>query len=153
LQRKRVILPPFIVAWREGAMIILMSASSIVLTALQATINAPTEAFRGCLRQAAAKASTEKVGGDGIEAYLRNACGTEMQTLKSAVVAFRIKNGMAKKAASEDADMTVDDYLASPVDKYKYMAQMSAPAAKAEPAKAATPAVIPASVSSQPPKP
>src|SRR3954463_1924403 len=99
-------------------MIVLLAASSIVLTALQATINAPTDAFRNCLRQAAAKATSEKVGGDAIEAYLRNACSAEMQTLKGAVVAFRMKNGMAKKAASSDADMTVDDYLSSPVDNY-----------------------------------
>jgi hypothetical protein len=152
-QRKRVIVPPFIVAWREGAMIVLIGATSIVLTALQASINAPTDAFRNCLRQAAAKATTEKVGADAIDAYLRNACSSEMQTLKSAVVAFRIKNGMAKKAASSDAEMTVDDYVATPVDKYKYLATMDAAPPKADPAKAATPPVTPASVSSQPPKP
>jgi hypothetical protein len=134
-------------------MIVLMSASSIVLTALQASINAPTDTFRGCLRQAVAKATAEKVGGDAIEAYLRDACSAQMQTLKSAVVAFRVKNGMAKKAASSDADMTVDDYVASPVDNYKYMVSMNTPAGKPEPAKSATPAATPASVSSQPPKP
>src|SRR5256885_3693711 len=132
-------------------MIVLLAASSIVLTALQASINAPTDAFRGCLRQAVAKATSEKVGGDAIEAYLRNACGAEMQTLKSAVVAFRVKNGMTKKAASSDADMTVDDYIGTPVDNYKYIATMNAPAAK--PAPAATPAATPASISSPPPKP
>jgi hypothetical protein len=132
-------------------MIVLLAASSIVLTALQASINAPTDAFRGCLRQAVAKATSEKVGGDAIEAYLRNACGAEMQTLKNAVVAFRMKNGMAKKAASSDADMTVDDYIGTPVDNYKYMATMNAPAAKPAPAPA-QPAATPASVSSPPPK-
>jgi hypothetical protein len=130
-----------------------MSASSIVLTALQASINAPTDTFRTCLRQAVAKATTEKVGGDAIEGYLRNACSAQMQTLKNAVVVFRMKNGMAKKAASSDADMTVDDYVASPVDNYKYMVSVNTPPAKPEPAKAATPAATPASVSSQPPKP
>src|SRR5256885_10486897 len=134
-------------------MIVLLAASSIVLSALQASISAPTDAFRGCLRQAVAKATSEKVGGDAIEAYLRNACSAEMQTLKNAVVAFRIKNGMAKKAAIGDAEMTVDDYVATPVDKYKYLATMDAAPPKADPARAATPAVTPASVRSQPPKP
>jgi hypothetical protein len=96
-------------------MIVLIGASSIILTALQVSINAPTDAFRGCLRQASAKATSEKVGGDAIEAYLRNACGAEMQTLKNAVIAFRVKNGMAKKTAIGDAEMTVDDYVATPV--------------------------------------
>ena len=45
-----------------------------------------------------------------------------MQSLKTAVVAFRVKNGMARKAAADDAEMTVDDYVATPVDNYKFMA-------------------------------
>ena len=48
-------------------MIALLVASAINLTALQASIAAPTTAFRGCLRDAAAKAKGEKVGGDAIE--------------------------------------------------------------------------------------
>lgn len=134
-------------------MIVLISASSIVLAALQASISAPTDAFRGCLRQAATKATNEKVGGDAIEAYLRAACSTQMQTLKSAVIAFRIKNGMAKKAAADDAEMTVDDYVSTPADNYKFLATMNAPAAAKPATSAATPAATPASVSSQPPRP
>ncbi len=128
-------------------MIGLLGASAIMLAGLQATITAPTEAFRGCLREAVSKASSDKVAGDAIEAYLRDACGVQMAALKSAVIAFRIKNGMARKAAADDADMTVDDYVATPADNYKYLAEMKA--AKPSP----TPAATPASVPSQPPKP
>jgi hypothetical protein len=133
-------------------MIALLSASAITLTALQAVINAPRDAFRACLKAGAEKASTEKVSGDGIEAYLKSACGVQMQSLKGAVIGFRIKNGMSRKAAVDDADMTVDDYLSSPVDNYKFMAQQNAPA-KAAPASSPTQAPTPASVSTQPPKP
>ena len=136
-------------------MIALLIASAINLTALQATISAPTSAFRGCLREAAAKAKNEKVTGDAIEAYLRNACTAQMGTLKEALIAFRLKNGMARKAAISDADMTVDDYVATPADNYKFMADMdkpkSAPAVPA--ASAATPAPTPAAAPTQPPKP
>jgi arginine deiminase len=136
-------------------MIALLGASAITLTALQATINAPTDAFRGCLKEAVAKAKTEKVGGDAIEAYLLNACTVQMQSLKTAVIAFRTKNGMARKAAADDAEMTVEDYVASPVDNYKFMVDYegknkpAAPAAApaASPTAAATPAA-----SQQPPK-
>ena len=107
-------------------MIALLGASAITLTVLQATINAPTNAFRACLRDASTRASSEKVGADAIEDYLKNSCGAQMQSLKSAVIAFRVKNGMARKAATDDAEMTVDDYLASPVDKYKFMAGLDA---------------------------
>ena len=132
-------------------MIALVMASAINLAALQAAIAAPTSSFRGCLREAAAKAEKEKVAGDAIEEYLRNACTVQQGTLKGALVAFRMKNGMGKKAAADDAEMTVDDYIATPVDNYKFMVDFNAKnaAAQSAPAKpAATPAASP-----QPPKP
>ena len=131
-------------------MIIFVAASAISLVASQATIAAPTNAFRACLREAATKAKGEKVAGDAIEAYLKNACTAQMGTLKDAVIGFRMKNGMSRKAAASDAEMTVDDYVASPADNYKFMAQQDAP--KAAPATTTAPAPIPASVT-QPPKP
>lgn len=127
-------------------MMILLSASAITLAALQASINAPTEAFRGCLREASAKATSENVGPDAIENYLRGACTVQAQSLKSALVAFRLKNGMAKKAAAEDAAMTVDDYVATPVDKYRFMAARNAPAV----ARAAAPATATAQAAPPP---
>lgn len=129
-------------------MIALVGASAIVLAALQASISAPTDAFRGCLRDAAGKAKSDKVGGDAIENYLKTACSVQMGTLKTAVIAFRMKNGMSKKAAADDADMTVDDYVSTPADNYRFMANLNAPKAAAPAAPAATPAAV-----TQPPKP
>ena len=103
-------------------MIGLMIALAINLAALQASIAAPTDAFRSCLREAASKAKSEKVPGDGIEAYLRSACTAQEATLKGALVAFRVKNGMTHKAALDDAQMTVDDYISTPADNYKFTA-------------------------------
>ena len=133
-------------------MIAFIVASAINLTALQASIAAPTTAFRSCLREAAVKAKYDKVTGDGIEAYLRNACTAPMGSLKEALIAFRMKNGMTRKAAASDAEMTVDDYVATPADNYKFMADMDK---KASPpaTSGATPAPIPAAATSQPPKP
>ena len=127
-------------------MIALLGASAITLATLQASINAPTEAFRGCLRESSEKANKEKVGADAIDAYLRNACTVQLGSLKTAVVAFRTKNGMTKKAAAEDADMTVDDYVATSVDKYQFNVQLNTP--KPAPATAAQATPAPA----QPPK-
>ena len=134
-------------------MIAFIVASAINLTALQASIAAPTEAFRSCLREAAVKAKNDKVTGDGIEAYLRNACTAPMGSLKEALIAFRIKNGMTRKEAASDAQMTVDDYVSTPADNYKFMANMDAPKPAAPGAAKVTPAPTPASVTSQPPKP
>ena len=66
-------------------MIVLLAASSITLTALQASINAPREAFRSCLKEATAKASNEKVSSDAYGAYVRAACSGEL----GAIVAGR----------------------------------------------------------------
>ena len=131
-------------------MIALIGASAIFFTALQASINAPTEAFRGCLKAAAAKATSSKVAADGIEDFFKTECSAQMASLKSAVVAFRVKNGMARKAAVEDATMTAEDYMAAPVDRYRFMAEMNANAAKSQaaaPASAATPASAPTEAS------
>ena len=136
-------------------MIALLFASALNLAGHQAAISAPTDVFRGCLREAAAKAEKDKVSGDAVEEYLRTACTVQMGTLKSALVAFRMKNGMGKKAAADDAEMTVDDYVATPVDNYKFMVDFNAKNAAAQ-AAAAKPAAKPAATpaaSPQPPKP
>ena len=149
-------------------MIILLGASAIVLSAMQASIEAPTSAFRGCLHTAVDKAKADKVTGDAIEAYLRNTCSSEMSTLKDALIGFRMKNGMTRKAAASDADMTVDDYVSTPVDNYKFTMKSAAvattaptaPAAAAQAAASAlkpanpapTPASAPASPATQPQK-
>lgn len=140
-------------------MIALLGASAIVLAASQAAITAPTDAFRNCLHEATDKATKDKVAGDAFEAYARNACSVQMGSLKSAVVAFRVKNGMGKKAAGDDADMTVDDYVATSVDKYQFFASQNAakPAPPAAPAATPAPATPPAqatpAAATQPPRP
>lgn len=132
-------------------MIALIGASAIALMALQASISAPTSAFRGCLHDAAAKATNDKVSGDTIEDYLRTACTVQMGSLREALVAFRMKNGMSKKAASDDARMTIDDYVSTPADNYKFMASQNEPAPPAKPTPSPTPASAPAApAASQP---
>jgi hypothetical protein len=125
-------------------MIALIGASVIYFTALQASINAPTEAFRGCLKAAVTKATNAKVAPDGIEDFFKTECSAQMDSLKNAVVAFRVKNGMARKTAVEDANMTVEDYMVGPADRYRFMAEMNAGAAKSQtPAAAPAPAPAP----------
>src|SRR5690348_5499326 len=123
----------------------LLGASALALVALQASIAAPTKDFRGCLHDAAAKATSDKVAADTIDDYLRNACTVQMGSLKDALVQFRIKNGMGKKAAADDAQMTIDDYVATPADNYRFAAEQNAPTAKPAAAPATPPPVQPSS--------
>ena len=136
-------------------MIALVGASAIYLIALQASIAAPTQTFRACLKDAGGKATTEKVAPDAYEAYIRNACSAQLGALRSAVISFRMKNGMARKAAADDADMTVDDYVGTSVDNYKFLADYNAPqkpavAAAPQASPAATPPATPASAPQTP---
>jgi len=150
-------------------MIALLGASAIVLAGLQASIDVPRDAFRNCLKEATTKATSDKVAADGIEAYLKTACSGQLGSLRSALVAFDLKNGMAHKAAESDASSTVDDYMSGPIDHYKFSAASNAKAAAPAPAAPATAgtataaakpvtpaptaASAPATPPSQPPKP
>lgn len=120
-------------------MIILLAASSITLTALQASIDAPRDAFRACLKEASSKASNDKVTADGYEAYVRNACTNELGSFKGAVVKFDMGNKMSKKASGDDADSMISDFMSSALDNYKYLNRDSV-AAKKEVASAPAPA-------------
>jgi hypothetical protein len=129
-------------------MIALLAVPAIYLTALQGVINAPRDAFRNCLKEFSAKAATEKVSGDAYEAWVRAACVGQLAALRNAIIAFNVKNGMSRKDAASDADLTVDDYVASSVDHYKFMAEVNKPqpaaqAAAPPPTPTATPAAAP----------
>lgn len=129
----------------------LLAASSITLTALQASINAPREAFRSCLKEASTKAAGEKVAADGYEAYIRNACSGELGSFKGAVVKFDMGNKMSKKAASDDAEAMVSDFVGSALEHYKYLLDSTAPAKQdASAPKTVTPAPTPAAEPKQP---
>jgi hypothetical protein len=119
-------------------MISLVISSAIAMAGLQATIAAPRAAFMSCLKQASAKAASDKVGADSFEAALRSACSAQASSFKGALVSFDVKNGVARKQAATDADLQIDDYLASQLDNYS--SRLPASIAKAEPAAPAAPA-------------
>ena len=131
-------------------MIVLLTASAITLTALQASINAPREAFRVCLKEANTKAVSEKVAPDAFDAYVRSACSGQLSSFKTAAMNFDMKNKMSKKAAGDDADAMVGDFLSSALERYEYdFSKLNGPpkqeAAAAKPT-AATPQPTPAAV-------
>lgn len=131
-------------------MIALVGATVIYLIAGQAAIAAPRTAFTTCLKQAGTKATGEKVAGDAYEGYVRNLCSAQLEALRSAVVGFNLKNGMARRVAAEDANMMIDDFLASSIDHYKFMVSTNEPpkAAAAAPPPAAP--TVPATPAQQP---
>jgi hypothetical protein len=124
-------------------MMMLGMATAVSLTMLQAAINVPRDAFRDCLKQASNEAKTEKVVADDFETYARGKCSIQQESLRKALIAFVMKNGMARKAAISDANLTIDDYVASPVEKYRInnpdLAKPAVPAAAPAPAEPSKP--------------
>jgi hypothetical protein len=127
-------------------MIALVMGSALYMIATQASMAAPTNAFKDCLKLTSVKAKSENVTPTNYEAYARNACGVQLNGLTSAITAFNVKNGMKRKDAADDAELTAGDYLSSSVDKYKYLAGVDA-----DNAKAASTVVAPPPVAVTPP--
>jgi hypothetical protein len=125
-------------------MIILLAATSITLTALQASINAPRDSFKTCLREASSKASSEKVKADAYDAYVRAACSAQLGSFKGAVVKFDMGNKMSRSASDEDANMMIGDFLSSALDRYKYVNGANAAPPQAAAAAPPTPQPTPA---------
>ena len=129
-------------------MIIMLSASAIVLAGLQAGINAPRSAFTTCLKATSAKASTEKVPAEGYEAYLRTACGSQIDAFKDASVKFDVKNGVSRKDATATADEMIGEWVGDSVESYRFQLEIQPKAqAKAAPAQPSQP--VPASAPQQ----
>ena len=100
-------------------MVILTMASAVSLLALQASVNAPRSAFAACIKEAEAKAKTDKLKPDAFGEHVRSACDPAGQKLKSALVAFDTKNGIGRTQAAADAQMVLDDTIDSAVRTYK----------------------------------
>src|SRR5215213_667397 len=115
-------LPPSSSVPGRGTVLSLIAASAMYMVATQAAVAAPTNAYKDCLKQASAQAKKDKVAGDSYEAFARNACAAQITALRDALIGFEVKNGIKRKDAATDADLTVDDYLASSVDNYKFLA-------------------------------
>ncbi|MBV9527405.1 hypothetical protein [Sphingomonas sp.] len=135
-------------------MIFLVGASAIYLTALQASINAPRSAFQACLKASVDKASAAKVDGDAYEAFVRNACGGQLNSFKTAVVGFDVGNKMSRKDAGADADSMIADFLSGSTDHYRYVLKSEPITNAAAPAKPVTaPAAAPAPTPAAAPAP
>lgn len=130
-------------------MIFLLGASALFLAAGQAVINGPRDSFKTCLKEASNKASSEKVGADAYDAYVRAACSGQLSSFKGAVVKFDMGNKMSKKASDEDADMMISDFVSSALDNYKYRMGSTGAAKEA----AAAPAPAPSAAVTPPPTP
>ena len=108
-------------------MIAIIMSSAIVVMGMQASISAPRTAFVACLKEAGSKAESQNVAVDAYEAFLASACAAQAASLKSALVAFDVKNGIKKAAAETDAQAQIDDYHAIAREKYENKKNLGKP--------------------------
>jgi hypothetical protein len=101
-------------------MISLILSPVVVASLMQATINAPRTAFVACLKDASAKAENQKIAIDAFAAFASSQCAPQASALKSALVAFDVKNGIKRATAEDDAQAQIDDYQAMSKEKYEY---------------------------------
>lgn len=112
-------------------MIILTMATAMSLAALQASITGPRIAFSNCIEKAQEKAKAEKVAAEAYADYLRAACGPQAEKLKSALIAFDVKNGIGRSRAAADASRDVTEGFTSSAESYKYQTSAQATTAAA----------------------
>ena len=100
-------------------MIMLSVASAIfLLVAQNAAANNSRAQLMSCLSEAATKAKAANVTADGFAAFAREQCGTPAGSLRSALVAFDVKNRVSRKQAEADANSQIDEFVTMAGERY-----------------------------------
>lgn len=84
-----------------------------------AAINGQRDGYIDCLDKARVVAKSQNIAADGIEAHLRSTCASAGNSFVSALVAFDVKNKVPRKQATADAQLQLDDFIATSVSQYK----------------------------------
>ena len=95
--------------------------SAILIAALlqSAAINNQRDKFIACLKGAEATAKAQKTAPEALEPQLRQTCAAAEESFRASLVAFDLKNKVARKLAVADANVQIDDFVAGTVEHYK----------------------------------
>lgn len=97
-------------------MIVFVAAAAMMVQAG----TADRSAYVSCLKDAVTSAKSASVAADGFKDYAHKACSSIEQGFKAKLVSFNVKNGMSKKAAAEDAEVQLEDYVYTAEERYRY---------------------------------
>lgn len=97
-------------------MITILVAAAMV----QATSSEARSSYVSCLRDAVTSAQSAKLGVAGFKDYAHQTCASIEGGFKAKLVSFNVKNGMSKKAAADDAQVQLDDYVYTAEERYRY---------------------------------
>ncbi|HRE36695.1 MAG TPA: hypothetical protein PK217_16635 [Sphingopyxis terrae] len=100
-----------------------MLVFSILLAAMApspaAAVDNSRAVFTKCLRDHMKKSLEAKMGEAEYELALKEACGTERDAFRTAIIALDRADGDTAAEAAEDADSQIEDYHSTFVDKFK----------------------------------
>jgi hypothetical protein len=97
----------------------MFSVMLIAALVQSAAINNQRDKFISCLEGAAAVAKGQKMPAEAFEPHLRQTCAAAEASFKASLIAFDLKNKVARKQATADAQLQADDFLISAVENYK----------------------------------
>src|SRR5829696_2765145 len=97
--------------------------TAILLAAFwqSAAINTQRDNYLACLKSGLESAKTQKMPADAYEAYLRQNCAALEAKFEASLIAFDVKNKVSRKQAASDAQLQVDDFIGTSVERYKLM--------------------------------
>ena len=128
----------------------LVISSVIVLAAVQtAAANGARDTFRTCVKSAMTQAKTDKLTVDAFKTFARTQCATQEQGFTAAMWAVDSKSKVSKKQSAEDAQLQIEDIVASVSDRYEMETKSAAPKAAPAAPPAATPPPTPAATPKQ----
>ncbi len=105
-------------------MIVLSIASAIYLVALQnAAANNSRDQLMSCLDETVTKGKTASIAADAFVGFARGQCGAPATSLKSALVAFDVKNKISRKQAEADAESQIDEFVTMTSERYAAQAR------------------------------
>ena len=101
-------------------MIELVVASAIYAVSWQsAAANTARQQLLQCIRDASSKAKDGNVAADNFTAFVKNNCSAQESSLKSAMWSFDSKNKVSRRQSEADAQMQIDDFLATAEERYR----------------------------------
>ena len=99
----------------------MITAAIIAALVQSAAINSQRDNYLACLKSGLETAKEQKMPADSYEAYLRQNCAAIEATFEASLIAFDVKNKVPRKQAATDAQLQVDDFVSSSVERYKLM--------------------------------
>lgn len=125
-------------------MLNLMISSVIMLAAVQtAAANGARDTLRTCVKSAMTQAKNDKLTVDAFKTFARTQCANQEASFTAAVWAFDSKNKVSKKQSADDAQLQIEDIVASASDRYEAETKSAAPKPAPSPTPAPTPAATP----------